>query len=306
MTKMLKIVVCVSSSFFSESPVSVKLTDGKIETGTKGPVIEAVNYSDRCALEEAQRFKQECGDVEVTVVMAGPPDYQWVLESCFCFEIDKAVYLQVSDWEPMDSYGCSLIISDFIREVGADLVLCGDVNTDFESGQVAPILAELLSIPYVSRAIGLSIIAGQSNMEVERKLTRGNRQRLRVTLPAVASVDIAANQPRYISVHSRIKENKGKPVIVTPIDRQELESKFKGPINLVNILNIGPVRLRPKKVAIPDSKMSAQDRLSFLMGGGNKKKSSNGDKEILEGKTETQVDKTLAFLKKSLPDLNKE
>jgi len=107
-------------------------------------------------------------------------------------------------------------------------------------------------------------------------------------------------------VHSRIKENKGKPVIVTPIDRQELESKFKGPINLVNILNIGPVRLRPKKVAIPDSKMSAQDRLSFLMGGGNKKKSSNGDKEILEGKTETQVDKTLAFLKKSLPDLNKE
>jgi len=52
--------------------------------------------------------------------------------------------------------------------------------------------------------------------------------------------------------------------------------------------------------------MSAQDRLSFLMGGGNKKKSSNGDKEILEGKTETQVDKTLAFLKKSLPDLNKE
>jgi len=52
-TKMLKIVVCVSSSFFSESPVSVKLTDGKIATGTKGPVIEAVNYSDRCALEEA-------------------------------------------------------------------------------------------------------------------------------------------------------------------------------------------------------------------------------------------------------------
>jgi electron transfer flavoprotein alpha/beta subunit len=203
----------------------------------------------------------------------------------------------------MDSYSCSLVLSDFIREVAPDLVLCGDVNRDFESGQVSPILAEFLDFPFVSRAIGLTMIAGQTTIEVERKLTRGNRQKLRVTLPGVVSVDPSANQPRYISVHCRIRENRAKCVTTILIDRQEFESRVNKPLNLVSITNIGPVRLRPKKVATPDSKMSAQDRLAFLMGGGNKK-SSNVDKELVEGNVKTLSDKILEFLKKTLPDYN--
>lgn len=300
MTRKLKIIVCVSSCFHPELPVNAKLTDGGVVTDSKGPIIETVNYSDRCALEEALQIKKQCGDVEITAVMLGPSGYQWVLESCSCFELDKAVYLQFSDWEQMDSYGCALVLSDFIRGAAPDLVLCGDINRDFESGQVGPILAEFLEFPYLSRAIGLTITAGQTSLEVDRKLTRGNRQKLRATLPCVVSVDTSANQPRYISVHSRIRENVGKSITTLPINRQEFESKLNGSMNLVSISSIGPVRLRPKKVATPDSNMSAQDRLAFLMGGGNKKV-SNSDKEIVEGKVETQADKILEFLKKNFP-----
>lgn len=303
MNKMLKIVVCVSSSFHPEVPLIVKLTDGRITTSVKGPQIEVVNYADRCALEEALRIKEVYGNVEVTAVMLGSAGYEWVLESCLNFELDKAVYLQLSDWEPMDSYGCSQILSSYIKEVSPDLVLCGDANGDFGSGQVSPILAECLKLPYISRAIGLKLTPGERTLEVVRKLTRGNRQKLSLPLPGVVSVDPSANQPRYISVHSRIKENRGNCVNTVPIDRQEMETKLKGAVNLVNITGIGPVRVRPKKVATPDSNMSAQDRLAFLMTGGNKK-TAKGDKELVEGKVETQADKILEFLKKNLPDFS--
>ena len=299
MGKKIKIVVCLSSSFHPELPIDIKLNAGRIETDPKGPVTEAINYSDRCALEEALRIKEINGDVEIITIMSGPPGYQWVLESCALREIDQAVYLQFSEWDPMDSYGCSLILSDFIREVEPDMVLCGDVNRDFESGQVGPILSELLTIPYVSRAVGLTLLEGQTTLEVERKLMRGNRLKLRAPLPVVVSVDPAANRPRYISVHGRIRSNLGSRVTTISIERREFEAKLNKPINLIHITSLGPVRLRPKKVAAPDSTMSAQDRLAFLMGSGKKEPSPEG-KQLVEGTIEKQAEIIIEFLKNNL------
>lgn len=296
----MKIVACLSSHFHPELPVKIKLNDGTIETDCRGPAIEAVNYSDRCALEEALRIKEGYGDVEIVAVMSGPPDYRWVLESCAFCEIDQAVYLQVSDWALMDSYGCSLILSDFIRKVEPHMVLCGDANKDFESGQVGPILAELLAMPYVSRAIGLSLFAGRTTLEVERKLMRGNRLKLRAPFPVVVSMDPAANQPRYISVHSRIRSQLAKRVTAIPINRPNYEAGQIKPINFVHMTSIGPVRVRPKKAAAPDSTMSAQERLAFLMTGGIKEPSTEG-KALVEGSVEKQADAIIEFLKNNLP-----
>lgn len=300
MGKKLKVAVCVSSAFHPELPVKVTLKDGRIETDTKGPTVEAVSCTDRCALEEALRIKRELDDVEVIAVMAGPSGSEWVLESCACFEIDKAVYLRLSDWEPMDSHGCSVVLGDFIREAAPDLVLCGDVNKDFESGQVGPILAEFLNLPYLSRAVGITIHEEKATIEVERKLQRGNRLRLRAPLPCVVSVDTSIRKPRYISVHNRIKENPGRCPTIIPIDLTALESRLNEPIPRVGITSIGPVRLRPKKLTAPTSDMSAQERLAFLTSGGIKKP-SNGNKAPIEGTADALARKITEFLKNNFP-----
>lgn len=296
MSKLLQIVVCISSAFHSERPVKIKLKDETVATDTAGPSIEMVNDADRCALEEALKIGETHDYVETTTVMAGPPGGEWILEGCACFAVDKAVYLSVSDWQPMDSHGCARILSEFIGGLEPGLILCGDVNSDYASGQVGAVLSEILDMPYISSAIGLILSPDQTTLEIERKLMRGNRLKLKAPLPVVVSIDPAAAQPRYISIHNRLRSNLQKRVSTVSIDRRTHETGPHEPFNRIRITDIGPVRLRPKKTAQPDSTMSAQERLAFLMAGG-KKESSTKSNQLVEGDTEKQVNAILECIK---------
>lgn len=277
----------------------MRCMDDLIVTDPEGPGVERINAADRCALEEALLIGEKDNRLDITAVMAGPPGHEWVLEGCCGFKIDRAVYLSVTDWEPMDSYVCAAILRNYIEELEPDLILCGDYNSDFESGQVGSILSELLKVPHVSGVVDLTMTSDRTGLEIERKLMRGNRLNLKVSFPLVISVDTAANQPRYISLHNRIKSSLEKPVSIIAINKDNHKAMLDTSTTQLRVLNIGPVRVRPKKTALPSSAVSAKDRLDFMMTGGDKSASKKNN-NIVDGSTEIQVDTILDFLKTNL------
>lgn len=87
-------------------------------------------------------------------------------------------------------------LGDYLRDAGAQLVLTGSqAETGEGSGMLPYLLAERLGWPLV---VGLAEVESIDNgtAQVLQALPRGQRRRLKVRLPFLASVDNAAPKPR--------------------------------------------------------------------------------------------------------------
>lgn len=88
------------------------------------------------------------------------------------------------------------VLGDYLRDAGAQLVLTGSqAETGEGSGMLPYLLAERLGWPLV---VGLAEVESIDNdtAQVLQALPRGQRRRLKVRLPFLASVDNAAPKPR--------------------------------------------------------------------------------------------------------------
>lgn len=88
------------------------------------------------------------------------------------------------------------VLGDYLRDAGAQLVLAGSqAETGEGSGMLPFLLAEKLGWPLV---VGLAEVESIDNgtAQVLQALPRGQRRRLKVRLPLLATVDNAAPKPR--------------------------------------------------------------------------------------------------------------
>lgn len=88
------------------------------------------------------------------------------------------------------------VLGDYLRDAGAQLVLTGSqAETGEGSGMLPFLLAEKLGWPLI---VGLAEVESIDNgtAQVLQALPRGQRRRLKVRLPLLATVDNAAPKPR--------------------------------------------------------------------------------------------------------------
>jgi electron transfer flavoprotein beta subunit len=98
---------------------------------------------------------------------------------------------------------------------GAGLFLLGKQAIDDDSNQVPQMLAALLGWPQATFISQLEVLDGKAR--VGREVDEGI-ERLEVALPAVLSVDLRLNEPRYASLPNIMKAKK-KPIdVLKPAD----------------------------------------------------------------------------------------
>lgn len=88
------------------------------------------------------------------------------------------------------------VLSHYLKQNESDVILTGSRAERGESSGMLPfMLAEALEIPVV---VGVAQIVSinATDAEVLQALPRGQRRRLRIALPFIASVDMAASAPR--------------------------------------------------------------------------------------------------------------
>ena len=75
-------------------------------------------------------------------------------------------------------------------------------------GQVGPMTAALLDLPYATQVIGMQLARNQTGVSIEREIEGGARELVSIPLPALLTVQPGINMPRYPSLSNLLRANK--------------------------------------------------------------------------------------------------
>jgi electron transfer flavoprotein beta subunit len=166
----------------------------------------AINPFDEIALEEAIRIKERGEADEVVVVSIGPADCQQQLRTALAMGADRAVLVQAV--EAIEPLTAARVFLALIAREEPRLVMLGKQAIDDDNGQTGQMLASLWNRPQATYASKLSLQEGKAS--VIREVDAG-LETLEVDLPAVITVDLRLNEPRYVKLPDIMKA-KRKPL----------------------------------------------------------------------------------------------
>ncbi len=157
-----------------------------------------LSESDDHALEEALLLKEAQGG-EVAVMATDSDDADQVLFTALAKGADRATKL-VGDEPRAGSGDLARQLAEAIRPAMPELILTGAQAIDDLDGQVAPMLARLLGLPFVGVVTAVKPGQAPGTVLVVKELAGGMRAEFEVTLPAVLGVQSAEKPPRYAAV----------------------------------------------------------------------------------------------------------
>ncbi len=170
----------------------------------------SMNPFDEIALEEAIRMKEANKAEEIIAISIGPQQSQETLRTALAMGADRAILIVAtddvnSDIEPLD---VAKILHAVVVKENIDLVLCGKQAIDNDMNATGQMLSALLGC---SQATYASKIDLNNNKASVTREVDGGLQVIEVSLPAVISVDLRLNEPRYASLPNIMKA-KRKPL----------------------------------------------------------------------------------------------
>ncbi|MDP3706413.1 MAG: electron transfer flavoprotein subunit beta/FixA family protein [Legionellaceae bacterium] len=205
----MKILVAVKRVIDPYVRVRVKSDGSGVETHN---VKMAMNPFDEIALEEALRLREKHSGVEVVIVTISDNPVQDTLRHGLALGADRAILIHT------DRSYCSLNIAKILQKVvtdeSPDLIFMGKQSIDGDNNQTPQMLAGLLDWPQATYASHVSIT--DESVVVNRETDTGLEE-LRVHMPAVVSVDLRLNEPRYASLPNIMKA-KQKPLTVIELN----------------------------------------------------------------------------------------
>lgn len=226
--------------------------DGSV---TRDPLGVGLSPADAAALEHALRLADAWAG-RVLAVSVGPSSIEPVLRDVAALGVD--VVRVPADHESdghryvtelaEDEHALARTIAAAIRPFGApDLVVCGDRSVDRGTGALPAYLAHELGC---CQALGLVALAavGPGTLIVERRLDGGWRERLRVQLPAVCSVEGAGVRLRRASLAGALDVDNG----AMPVDRSLDVAEAAGHTSTPGPIHIGATRpFTPRSRVLP-------------------------------------------------------
>ena len=217
----------------------------RVKSDNTGVITDGVKMSinpfDEIALEEALRIKEKGLADEVLAVCIGPTDAQQQLRTALAMGADRAILVQTDT-----AVGPLSVARIFHKLVEAEqplLVLLGKQAIDDDNGQTGPMLAALWDRPQAVSCSKVAIDGGKAT--VTREVDAG-LETLEVDLPAVLSVDLRLNEPRYVKLPDIMKAKK------KPLDVKSLADYGVAEGAAFKTVRIDPPPTRQKGVMVKD------------------------------------------------------
>nr|WP_278434218.1 electron transfer flavoprotein subunit beta/FixA family protein [Brucella anthropi] len=166
----------------------------------------SMNPFDEIAVEEAIRLKEAGKVTEIVAVSVGPAQAQETLRTALAMGADRAILVK-SD-ETVEPLGVAKVLKGVVDAEKPDLVFLGKQAIDDDSNQTGQMLSALLNWSQATFASKVEL--GDGSAKVTREVD-GGLQTIDVKLPAIVTVDLRLNQPRYASLPNIMKAKK-KPL----------------------------------------------------------------------------------------------
>jgi electron transfer flavoprotein beta subunit len=236
---MQRIMVCIKRVVDYNVRVRVKPDgSGVMLDGVK----MSVNPFDEIALEEALRIRERGHpSAEIVAVSIGVADTQQQLRTALAMGADRAILVQSdSAVEPLVAARTFLALA---RQENPDLILLGKQAIDDDANQTGQMLAALWERPQATYASKLEIADGKAT--VTREVDAG-LETIEVDLPAVITVDLRLNEPRYVKLPDIMKAKKKR------LDTTSLEALGVTAGQLLKTVKTEPPAQRQKGIMVKD------------------------------------------------------
>lgn len=202
---MMKILVPVKRVVDPYVRIRVQSDGSGIDTQSLKMVM---NPFDEIALEEAIRLKEKGQVSQIIVASIGDAACQETLRHGLALGADEAIL--IDNTEASNSYDFAQLLKKLVEEEHIDMVLMGKQAIDSDANQTPQMLAALLDWPQATFVSKINIKGDLA--EIVRETDMG-LETMEVMLPAVVSVDLRLNEPRYASLPN-IMRAKSKPLKV--------------------------------------------------------------------------------------------
>lgn len=173
----------------------------------------SMNPFDEIAVEEAVRLKEAGVATEIVAVSCGVPQCQETLRTAMAIGADRAILVETDvELQPL---AVAKLLKTLVDKEQPQLVLLGKQAIDDDANQTGQMLAALAGLPQATFASKLAIADGRAKVVRE---VDGGLETVSVKLPAVVSVDLRMNEPRYVTLPNIMKAKKKPLETVKPAD----------------------------------------------------------------------------------------
>lgn len=271
----MKIVVCIKQVPDTAEVKIDPVTNNLVREGVPG----IMNPYDEAAVVTALRLKEQTGGT-VCVLSMGPEQAQKELKKALQWGADEAYLLCDRKLGGADTLATGYALAETIKQIGCDMVICGNEAVDGCTGQVGPLIGEFLSIPaftYITdvkvegdslllcRDTGKNMVTyqvkGKALVCISDKTLAGSEHALRENIPEVQILDAKHLDENRIG-------RKGSPTRVASISVKGKEQ---------NYLKV-------------DYRWDCGKRIEYIMSGGLEKKKKNLNRENKYGQARMILD----------------
>jgi electron transfer flavoprotein beta subunit len=211
----MKILVPVKRVIDYNVKVRVKSDNSGVDLAN---VKMSMNPFDEIALEEAIRIKESGKASEIIAISIGVKQAQETLRTALAMGADRAILIEATDNIDNDIEPLSVakIIAKVVEEEeNLGLVICGKQAIDNDMNATGQMVSALLGW---SQATFASKIELDDEFALVTREVDGGLQTIKVKLPAIVSVDLRLNEPRYASLPNIMKAKRKQLDIKTPED----------------------------------------------------------------------------------------
>ncbi|MEE8546339.1 MAG: electron transfer flavoprotein subunit beta/FixA family protein [Alphaproteobacteria bacterium] len=199
----MKVFVAVKRVVDFNVKIRVKADNTGVELNN---VKMSMNPFDEIAIEEALRLREAGIAEEVVAVSMGVQQCQETIRTALAMGADRGILVKCDD--ELEPLAVAKLMKALVEAESPDLILLGKQAIDDDSNQTGQMLAALLGWPQGTFVSKLAIADGK--VEVTREVDAG-LQTMSLDLPAVITVDLRLNEPRYASLPN-IMTAKKKPI----------------------------------------------------------------------------------------------
>jgi len=240
----MKILVAVKRVVDFNVKVRVKADGSGVETAN---VKMSMNPFDEIAVEEALRLKEAGTATEVVAVSCGVQACQETLRTALALGADRAVLVETDvELQPL---AVAKLLRAVTQKENPKLVILGKQAIDDDCNQTGQMLAALLGWPQATFASKLKLDGDGASVTRE---VDGGLETIAIRLPAVVTIDLRLNEPRYVTLPNIMKAKK-KPLETVKPDALGVDVAPR-----LATLKVEEPAKRKAGVKVPDAKTLVQ------------------------------------------------
>ena len=170
--------------------------DGRLDRSNSPAV---VNGNDEYVLEKALKLIEAAGEGEVILLTMAPENGPETMRKALAMGATRGVLVTDPAIAGSDTVATTRIIAAALQTLSFDLVFAGVDTSDGVAGVVAPGVAALTGMPYLSYAASIEPDEGARTVRV-KSITADGYDVLEAPMPALISGTQALGEPRYPSL----------------------------------------------------------------------------------------------------------